>query len=818
MKKIDFKKDIFPHLIAIILFIVVTILFYNPVFFENKQLNQHDILQGIGGGKELIDYRDLTGKEGLWTNSMFGGMPGYLINTQWSGDILQYVQRILSLGLPAPARYTFIMILCFYIMLLSFRIRPYLAMAGALGFGLSSFSIIGIMAGHIWRIMAIAFMPLVLAGIHLTFTNKKWIGLGLTALVLGLQIRANHLQMTYYLLIIILIYLLFVFIKYVREKEAGKFVLNGLFLVIPVVLAVGSNFGKIWTVLEYSKYSTRGKSELAATAQDQSGLDRDYVFQYSNSIFEPLVLIIPNIMGGASQQALGESSNLAEALTRNGLSRKQVSDQIKAVPTYWGKQPITAPYYAGIIFFFLFILGLFLVDKHIRYWLITVTLLSVVLSWGDNFKVFNYLVFDLLPGYNKFRSVTFTIIMAFITIPLGGMMGLEKFMQKPSGEKLKFLKYAVYITGGILLLALVFSLTGSFRGSVDERLSNVPSWFLDALRADRASILRMDIFRNGFFFLLAAFLLWRYSLNKLNSTLIYISFILLITLDAGLVSNRYISDDNYERNVQQNYFTPSAADKKMMGNQEDHYRVLNLQNPFNESRTSYFHQSIGGYHGAKMHRYQDLIERYISKEINEFITNFRQGKEPFSNLNVLNMLNTRYFYFGQEAEGVIENPDALGNAWFISDIQPVNNPDEEIRALNEMDPSATCVIDISRFPGETRRYSANGTIDLVAYRPGFLKYQYSKEDKGFAVFSEIYYPAGWKATIDGNPAEIKRVDYVLRGMEVPAGDHTVEFEFQPASYRTGNRIMLVFSLGTVLFFGFAAYVTLKNNLNYPDKV
>ncbi len=818
MKKIDFKKDILPHLIAIILFIVVTVLFYSPVFFENKQLNQHDILQGIGGGKELIDYRELTGEEGLWTNSMFGGMPAYLINTQWSGDTLQYIQRILSLGLPAPARYTFVMILCFYILLLSFRIRPYLAMAGALGFGLGSFNIIGIMAGHIWRMMAIAFMPLVLAGIHLTFTNKKWMGLGLTALGLGLQIRANHLQMTYYLLIIILIYLIFVFFKYAKEKELRKFVLNGLLLLIPVLLAIGSNFGKIWSVVEYSKYSTRGKSELTVTAQDQSGLDRDYVFQYSNSLFEPLVLIIPNIMGGASQQELGESSYLAGALARNGLNRKQVADQLKAVPTYWGDQPVTAPYYAGIILFFLFILGLFLVDKYTRYWLITVTLVSVALSWGDHFKAFNYLVFDLLPGYNKFRSVTFTIIMAFIMIPLGGMMGLDKFLKKPAGEKLKFLKYAVYITGGILLLALVFSLTGSFRGSVDERLSNVPSWFLDALRADRASILRMDIFRNGFFFLLAAFLLWRYSLNKLNSTLISISFILLITLDVGLVSDRYISDENYERNVQQKYFTPSAADKKMMGDQDEHYRVLNLQNPFNESRTSYFHQSIGGYHGAKIHRYQDLIERHISNEINEFITNYRQGKDPFSNLNVLNMLNTRYFYFGQEAEGVIENPDALGNAWFISEIQRVNNPDEEIQALNELDPSTTCIIDISRFPVETRDYSSNGTIKLVDYQPGFLKYQYSKEDSGFAVFSEIYYPEGWEATVDGNPIELKRVDYILRGLEVPAGDHTIEFKFKPASYYVGNRIMLVFSLATILFFGFVSYVTLNNSLNYPDQV
>jgi hypothetical protein len=401
--------------------------------------------------------------------------------------------------------------------------------------------------------------------------------------------------------------------------------------------------------------------------------------------------------------------------------------------------------------------------------------------------------------------------MAFMLIPLGGMIGLEKFIQKPSREKLRYLTYAVYITGGILVLALIYSWSGSFRGPVDERLSNLPSWFIEALRADRASILRSDVFRNGFFFLFTAFLLWRYNSNKLNVNLIYISVILLITLDVGMVSARYISADNYERNVQRNYFTATAADEVMMGGADEHYRVLNLQNPFNESRTSYFHQSIGGYHGAKMHRYQDLIERHISREINEFITNYRQGKEAFADLHVLNMLNTRYFYFGEEAEGVIKNPAALGNAWFIRQIMPVNNPDEEIQALEDFDPSTNCVIDESHFQVETSQYSSDGTIELTEYHPGYLKYHASHEDTGYAVFSEIYYPVGWKASIDGNPAKIDRVDYVLRGMQVPAGDHTIEFAFKPASYYAGNKIMLVLSLATLLFFGYTSYMTYKKN-------
>jgi hypothetical protein len=808
MKKINFKEDILPHLLALILFMVVTILFYSPVFFENKQLSQHDILQGVGGGKELIDYRELTGKEGLWTNSMFGGMPGYLINTQWSGDMLNYVQRILSLGFPAPARYTLVTIISFYILLLAFKVRPYLAIAGALGFGLSSFSIIGITAGHIWRIMAIAYMPLVLAGVHLTFSNRKWMGLGLTALGLGLQIKANHLQMTYYLLIIILIYLFYLFLLYIREKKTKFFFRNAFLLVIPVLLGIGSNFGKIWTVVEYSKFSTRGKSELSVSSENQSGLDRDYTFQYSNGIFEPLVLIIPNIVGGASQQALGASSNLAKALSENGLNRKQMTDQLKSVPTYWGKQPVTAPYYIGITLFFLFLLGIFFSEKHIRYWLITVTIISIIFSWGDNFKSVNYLIFDYLPGYNKFRSVTFTIIMAIMMISLGGMIGLEKFMHFSSKQKLKYIKYAVYITGGILLMALLFSWTGSFRAPVDEQLSNLPSWYIEALRSDRAAILRMDVFRNAFFVLLSAFLLWRYSIQKMSEYVFYSGFILLIALDVGLVSSRYISEGNYERNVQRSYFSATDADRKMM-EEKKNFRVLNLQNPFNESRTSYFHHSIGGYHGAKMHRYQDLIEHHISKEINNFITNYRQGADPFAGLNTLNMLNTRYFYFGEEAEGVFENPDALGNAWFIDTIIEVNNPDEEINELENIDPSRECTIDISSFQVEQNKYQDKGTIALSDYKPNYLEYKSSSNEDGFAVFSEIYYPIGWKATIDGNPAEMIRVNYILRGMEIPAGNHTIKFEFKPDSYYVGNKIMWVLSISTILFFGITAYLSIK---------
>lgn len=804
----DFNKDILPHVLAVALFALITIIFYNPVFLENKELSQHDIEQGIGGGKELIDYREKTGKEGLWTNAMFSGMPGYLINTQWSGDLLQYIQRGLSLGLKAPARYTFWAFISFYILLLSFNVRPYLAIIGAIAFGLNSFTIIGITAGHIWRIVGMAFMPLVIAGVHLTYSGKKWLGLGLTSLGLGLQLRSNHLQMTYYLLIILVIYALFLLIKAIREKQLPGFLKHSLLLIIPLALALGSNFGKIWTVLEYSKYSIRGTSELTEQ-KFESGLDKEYAFQYSNGIFEPLTLVIPNIMGGASQQALDKSSNLAKALERNGLPRRQIDEQLKLVPTYWGNQPSTAPYYGGIIVFFLFCLGIFTADRYIRNWLLSIFALAIILSWGSNFETFNYLVFDYLPGYNKFRSVTFTLTIAFIAMPLLGFIGLEKFLKNNKNRNLNYLKYAIYITGSILVLAFLYSWMGSFRGAIDERLGNLPDWYLQAIRSDRARILRIDVIRNLVFVSLFVLILWRLINQKFNYIAAIVAFGILFTLDIGLVSDRYLTEEHFKRKSRKEIFTPTEADKVILGSDNIHYRVLNLQNPFTEARTSFFYSSIGGYHGAKIRRYQDLIEEYITPEINRFIENYQNGETAFQNLNVLNMLNARFFYAGGERNGVFANPFANGNAWLISNIHEVQSPDEEIKELGEIDPRNTCIIDATKFQVSQKDFSAEGTINLIEYKPDYLKYEANNSEAGFAVFSEIYYPKGWKATIDGSPTDIKRVNYVLRGLEIPPGNHSIEFKFEPASYYVGNKVSLAASVLTILFFAGTVFYSIK---------
>ncbi len=818
MKNIQFRKDILPHIIAIAVFLLVVIVFFHPVFFENKELDQHDVLQGVGGGKELIDYRQETGKEGLWTNSMFSGMPGYLVNTQFSGNLLQHIRTFFATFIPAPASHVFVAFISFYILLLSFNVRPYLAIGGAIAFGLNSFMVIGLMAGHVWRITSIAYMPLVIAGVHLAYKKQLLKGIGITALGLSLHIRSNHLQMTYYLLLIILIYILIELINALREKELKTFFKVSLILVIPVILAAGTNLARLWTTLEYSQYSTRGKSELRSDENDQSGLDKDYIFQYSNNIFEPLTMAIPNLMGGPTQQSLSRSSNLGKALLDNGLSRKQADDQLQGVPTYWGKQPLTAPYYAGIIIMFFFVCSLFIIEKKYRYWLLSVFIISIVFSWGDNFAFFNNLVFEYLPGYNKFRSVTFTLIMAFIAVPLGAMIGLEKFLSMDRKEKIRSLKYSGYIAGAVFALALIYSWTSSFRGAIDDRLTNLPSWYLDALRADRARLLRLDIFRNLFFAGAAVWIVWSFSNAMVNKYLAYGVISILITLDVALVSSRYISENNYTRRINKAYFSPSPADQKIMADNNEHYRVLNLQNPFNEARTSYFHHSIGGYHGAKLRRYQDLIERHISGEINRFIENARQGKDMFSELPVLNMLNAKYFYFGEEQQGVFENPNALGNAWLISEIIPVGSPDEEIEMLNDIDPSETCIIDTSLFSIRKTNYNSNGKINLIEYRPDYILYEANNVGNAFAVFSEIYYPAGWIAIVNDQPTEIKRVNYILRGVELEPGSNKLEFWFEPDSYYTGNTLSLIFSIMTYMFLGGIMFIEFRKKTKAPEKM
>lgn len=782
------------------MFLIVTVVFYAPVFFDNKELPQHDITQWEGSAQELTSFRDQTGEEGLWTNSMFGGMPGYLINVEFSGELTKDIHQVLSLFLPHPTGIILIAFLSCYIMLLVFGVRPWIAIAGALAFGLTSFNIISIGAGHNSKVSAVAYMPLVIAGVYAAFHQKRLMGFVLTALGLALQLRVNHLQITYYLMLMVLIFGLFQLIQSVKEKTLPEFAKTVGLLLVAVLMAVGANFGRLWTIMEYSPYSMRGKSELTVDGvNEKSGLEKDYAFQYSNGIMEPLVLFIPNFFGGTAQEDLGKNSNLEQALKKQGASRQQIQQSVQAAPAYWGEQPLTAPYYAGAIVVLLFVLSLLVLDRKYTRWVAVLVILSIVLSWGDNFETFNYLIFDYLPGYNKFRSVTFVIIIAILTMVLSGFMGLEKVLSEEWDQAMqkKFI-LSVAIVGGFALLAALLAGMGSYRGAIDERLASYPAWYLEALRADRASLLRVDAFRTLFFVIAAAAVIWLSQKQKLSKGLAYGLIITLVLIDMFGVAKRYLNGDSFARKAGKGEWAMSEADKRILQDSDPDYRVLNLMNPFNDAKTSYYHKSIGGYHGAKMRRYQDLVETSLSPELSQVIQDLQAGKFNFEQAQVLNMLNTKYFKAGEEARAVIPNPAANGNAWFVKVVVEVNNADDELMTMMSLDTKTEAVVDMAKFELGTIAYDSAAQVTLTAYAPNRLVYQSSSRADGLAVFSEIYYPVGWSATIDGEEVSILRANYVLRTLEVPAGTHEIIFEFKPESYYTGNTITWIFNVLLVL--------------------
>lgn len=794
MKNIDFKKDVLPHLIAVVVFYVVTIAFFTPVILENKVLPQHDINQAAGGSHELNEFYNETGDVTLWTNSMFGGMPTYLMGVKYTGELTVYLHKAMGLFLPQPVRLLFIAFICCYIMLVTMGIRTSLAIAGGIAFGFTDFSIIGLMAGHNAKIAAVAYMPLVFAGIHLAFQGKKLWGFVLTALGLALELRANHLQITYYLLLIVLFYGVATLIQAVKEKTLADFTKTVAILSVAAIIAIGCNLGRIWTVMEYSKYSTRGKTELVSAEKKKSGLARDYAFQYSNGIFEPLFLYIPNFFGGSAQEDLGKDSNLETALKMNGASRQQIKQQVENAPAYWGDQPMTAPYYAGAIVVFLFVLSMLVLDKKDRGWLIAAFAFGILLSWGKNFPVVNNFLFDYMPGLNKFRSVTFTIIIPVFCMIYGGFLALEKLLSTEwnKATQKKFMT-AVGIAGGFALLCVLFVGMGSYKGAIDERLASYPEWFLDALRKDRASLLRSDALRSLFFVIAFAAVVWFFVKQKISSVVAGSLMVLLVLIDMFGISKRFINSETFKRK-NSSEFVLTDADKRILRDESENYRVLNLMNPFNEATTSYFHSSIGGYHGAKMGRYQDLVSEIISQEHNQVISALQNGSTEFGGIGILNMLNTKYFKFGAEAKAVLPNNLANGNVWFAQDLKRVQSPNEEMETLKYIDTKSTVVVDESKFEIGSFSYDSLSNIRLKSCEPNSLTYESNASVDGLAVFSEIYYPEGWQVTIDGNSVDMIRANYVLRALEVPKGKHEIKFEFRPTSYYTGNTISMVFSV------------------------
>ena len=803
-----FKRDVLPHLIAVLIFLILTAVYFSPVLFEDKGLAQHDILQFKGGAKEIQDYREATGEEALWTNSMFGGMPAYLINTHFPGDWSGYIHKVLTFNLPALAGNIFITLICAYILLVAMGMSAWLAMVGAVAFAFTSYNIIILEAGHNTKSLTIAYIPMVLAGLIYALRRNLWIGAALFAVGLTMNLHFNHLQMTYYMLLLVIIFGVVELIYAVKHGTIVELLKRGLVLGVAAVLAVGVNFGRLYTTAEYSEHSIRGKSELTQPNSGEnigSGLDREYAFSWSYGIGETMTLLIPDFYGGSSSATLGTDSETYKAFTSMGLPQVQAEQIVQqGLPMYWGPQPMTSgPVYVGAVVVFLFVLGIFIVDRRWVSWLVAGTVLSILLAWGKNFEAFNYFMFDYFPAYNKFRAVSSALVIAQITMPFLALLALWKLLREREAIRglEKKLLLSGGITGGICLLVWLFAGSASFVSAADQQLMQA-QFPIDAIRADREGMMRSDAFRSLVFIVLAVGVLYFYLKDKLSATAAIAAVGVLLLVDLWAVDKRYLNSSDFQQNVVANYFQPTPADQAILQDKDLSYRVINLPNPFNDARTSYFHKSVGGYHGAKLRRYQDVIDRHISQ----------------NNLEVYRMLNTRYAITGDPKQPVQRVPGALGNAWFVEEVKPVESPDEELEALTMFDAGATAVVDVTKFPAVGRRNFPvdNATIKLTEYQPNYLKYEYQAEKEGLVVFSEIYYADGWQAYLDGQPVDHFRADYILRAMQVPAGKHTIEFKFAPKAYTLGNTVSLVSSILLLLVIvGAIAYAVRKKPTEVP---
>ncbi|MDP4266834.1 MAG: YfhO family protein, partial [Bacteroidota bacterium] len=811
---INFNK-IYPHLIAILIFIILSAIYFSPIVMEGKQMRQMDVTHSSLAAKELKDYAQRTGKDALWTNSMFSGMPAYQIKGAPYFNVFSKIASVFRLGLPLTTiGIIFVCMLGFYILLLTLGFDIWLSIIGAIAFAFSSYNFIIIEAGHVNKAYAIAYMAPVLAGIILTYRGKYLLGGVLTLIMVGIESYYNHPQMSYYLFMIIAVLVIVKFIFAIKEKTLKNYIIASLILVLATAFSIAPSAATLLPTFEYSKYTIRGKNELSTPKEQKksSGLDIDYALAWSYGKAETFTLLIPNFNGGSSTGELSENSEMYKALENNGVPNAKMA--IKQMPTYWGDMPFTSgAVYFGAIVCFLFILGLFVVKGSEKWWLLIATILSITLAWGKNLEWFTDIFFYNVPMYNKFRAVSSMLVSAGLTVPALAMLAVKNIMDNKTDQKklTKYILYSLGIVGGIsLIFALVPDMFFNFVSPEDAKLraEKYPEWFFNALYADRASLLKSDAFRSFIFILLSAGLLWAYVNKKLKKNLLISGLGVLILIDLWAVDKRYVNEDSFESASlnKEEIIQPTAANLQILKDNDPDFRVYNLtSNPFTEVNTSYFHKSIGGYHGAKLRRYQDLIDRYISK----------------NNMNVMNMLNTKYFIVPsqnqQDPNPIAQlNPGALGNAWFVNNYKIVNNPDEELGALKDFNPAKTAIVDksfssfVSNIKNTETDTTNNGSVKLLEYEPDKLIYESRSDKEKLAVFSEIYYPKGWNSFIDGKPVSHFRVNYVLRAMVVPAGDHKIEFRFEPQVFYTGKKISTVSSIVVILLIISALFFEIKN--------
>ncbi|WP_121965731.1 YfhO family protein [Myroides sp. N17-2] len=801
-------KKIYPHLLVVLGFIIVALLYFSPVL-SNKVIYQSDIVQYTGMAKEQIDFREVAKEEPYWTNSAFGGMPTYQLGAKFPHNYVKTLDSAIRF-LPRPADYLFIYFLGFYVLLASLGMKPLRSFIGALAFGFSTYLIIILGVGHNAKAHAIAYMPMVLAGVLLVFRKHYIKGGLLTLFAAALEIGANHFQMTYYLLLLLILVGIYYMVIYIKQKDFKAIGYSLTVLIGAAILSIGANATNLMATSEYTKFSTRSNSELTyqpdgSAKVSSNAMSYDYITEYSYGIFESLNLIAPRLTGGANGEKLGTDSNTYKLFKSVGANDQQAAEMAASSPTYWGDQPIVAaPAYIGAVVFFLFVLGIFAEKRNIKYIFIAGAVFSLMFSWGKNFPVLTDFFIDYFPMYNKFRAVSSIQVILEMCVPALAIMGLYAYSKLEKQEQLALLKKSGIAVGSIIVLLFLVKGTLSFTGLNDEyyrgAYGEIGPGFINALIQDRKDMYTADLIRSFVLIALAAAALYFSTKGKISAQIAAVIVGVLMVGDLVLVDRNYVNDSHFVLASQMNTpFQATPADKVIL-NDTEHFRVYEFSGGFNSARSSFFHNSLGGYHAAKPRRMQELADYQLKQN---------------SNMEVLNMMNVKYI-IQKDEEGrdvPLLNDNANGNAWFVSSVKKVENADAEMKALTGLKTKQQAVLNTTMFKGiaikDSYTVDSLATINLKSYAPNKITYESTNTNDGLAVFSEIYYPHGWVAKVDNVEVPIVAVDYVLRAIELPKGKHTVEFTFEPEVISKGGTIALISSILILLITAGGIYLVAK---------
>ena len=823
-------KKFLPDVVVILVFAIISFAYFLVPVTQGKILFQHDASAGVGSAQEFTEYQNRTGETTRWTNSIFGGMPTYQMSPSYqSTDGLSQVMNAYHLWLPDNVWFLFAYLLGFYILLRAFDFRQTLAALGSIMWAFSSYFLIIIAAGHLWKVMALAYLPPMIAGIVLAYRGRYLSGFIVTALFTAFEIKANHVQMTYYYLFIILFMVIAYLVKAVREKQLAGFMKSTGVVAAAAVIGIAINLSSLYHTWQYQKESMRGKSELVkkdAANQTSSGLDRDYITQWSYGIDETLTLLVPDAKGGATVPLSKNATAMAKADPQIQSMIPQLYD---AIPQYFGTQPGTSgPVYVGAFVLFLFILGLFIVRGSMKWALLAATVLSVLLAWGHNFMGFTNFFLDYIPMYAKFRTVASILVIAEFTIPLLAALALKKIVDEPEvlTKQMKFVYISLALTAGVaLLIALFPGMMEPFISDQERQMitgiqgmdGNTANTILANIAAMREAMVSADAWRSVIVILIGFALLFLYKMKKLRADYMVICMAVLCLVDMWQVDKRYLNDEMFVPKSERDMpHQATSTDLAIMKDKSLDYRVLNLaSNTFNENETSYFHKSIGGYHPAKLRRYQEMIDAYIAPEMQKTMQAIAaaggnmQAVDGVKTFPVLNMLNTKYFILPLQGGTTtpIQNPYAQGNGWFVNKLNYVDDANAEYAEVGKIDVRHEAVAD-KKFEaalGQAKANDSTAIVKLDKYEPNNLQYTVNSKNGGVVVFSEIYYP-GWTATIDGQPAELGRVNYILRAVSVKPGKHTVVLDFHPTSISTTETIAYIAIVILLLAIAGAGYM------------